>query len=438
MTNSRPEVGPTLILVLALIGCGGGTTASTDGADGPWDASGGETSGKPDTGGSASLDVGSMDRAAVDAGVDAGVADIPMSSDGGIDASPDRLTVQPDAPAEVPTGTGRDGASGATDGGPTGGRRIYAVNYNSANGSDNVTSYPASGAGDVAPIGKIAGPTTKLAGIVQLAFDGTGKAYVLGKNGLVDGTQSIEVFAAGANGDVAPIATIAGSSTGLGAAVSLAVDVAGKIYVAGSIPCATCTSATHPGIMVFAAGANGNVAPQQVIAPAVYPAVDNTGLDAGDLFIGVDAAGNIYVADSYSQKVLVFAAGATGNVAPIRVLTGDKTLLNGCNGIAFDGTGNLFVANYNGMSVTVYPPSASGNTAPKASLAGDKTGIGYLSAFAVDSDGTVYASGQAADSAGRTRSAILRFATGTNGNLAPAGALVGADTEIDATSLAIH
>jgi hypothetical protein len=334
--------------------------------------------------------------------------------------------------------TGLDAARDVADGGSSSSKRIYAVNYNSANGSDNVTSYPADGTGDVAPIGKIAGTNTKLAGIVQMALDGSGRIYVLGKNGLTDSTQNIEIFAAGTDGNTAPIATLAGASTGLVEAVSLAVDGAGKIYVAGSIPCATCTSATHPGIMVFAAGASGNVAPQQIIAPDAYPAVDNTGLDAGDLYVGVDASGNIYVADSYSQKILVFAPGANGNVAPVRVLSGDKTLLAGCDVVAFDGTGNLYVANYNGMSVTVYAPGASGNVAPIATLTGANTGIGYLATIVVDLAGSVYASGQAVDSTGRTRSAILRFAPGANGNVAPVAALVGADTEINASSLAVH
>jgi hypothetical protein len=88
--------------------------------------------------------------------------------------------------------------------------------------------------------------------------------------------------------------------------------------------------------------------------------------------------------------------------------------------------------------VTVYVPGASGNVAPIATLTGANTGIGYLATIAVDLAGSVYASGQAVDSTGRTRSAILRFAPGANGNVAPVAALVGADTEINASSLAVH
>jgi hypothetical protein len=411
-------------------------------------------------GGAGSLDsgAGSPDHRAgdvvvVESGVPDGAVDISVGLDGALDLHSDFPSATPDL--SIPTEVGSDGtpersaldvlgtssdapADSQDGGGPVGNKRIYAVNYNSANGSDNVTSYPADGAGDIAPVGKIAGSSTKLAGIVQMALDGSGKIYVLGKNGLGNSGQSIEVFAAGADGNVAPIATLAGPSTGLVGALSLAVDAAGKMYVAGSIPCAACTSATHPGIMVFAAGANGDMAPQQVIAPDPYPTPDNTGLDAGDLFVGVDAGGNIYAADSYSQKVLVFAPNARGNVLPLRVLSGDKTLLHGCEAVAFDGAGRLYVANYNGASVTVYAPGASGNVAPTATITGEKTGIGLLATIAVDTAGTVWASGQAIDSTGRLRNAILRFDPGANGNVAPAAALVGGDTEIDATSLAIR
>jgi hypothetical protein len=470
----------TLAIALTLFGCGAGN--SNQPKDASVDRSGGsrdsgvvgdtrivDSSASSQDGSAASLDSGTGDRVIVglDAALDlspdlpAATPDMAMPTEAGHDGASDRaapdVAATPDSPSDIsadgqdggasclgtcsPDGGGTgglDGSAGTKDGGAAGSKRIYAVNYNSANGSDNVTSYPAEGTGDIAPIGKIAGPSTKLGGIVQMAFDGSGKIYVLGRNGLTYPAQSIEVFVAGADGDVAPIATLAGPSTGLVGALSLAVDNAGKMYVAGSIPCSTCTSATHPGIMVFAVGANGDTAPQQIIAPAVYPAVDNTGLDASDLFVGVDAGGNIYTADSYSQKVLVFAPNANGNVAPLRVLLGDKTLLSGCEGVAFDSAGNLYIANYNGMSVTVYPPGASGNVAPAATITGANTGIGMLAAIAVDTAGTVWASGQAVDSTGRLRNAILRFAPGTNGNVAPVAALAGGDTEIDATSLAVY
>ena len=49
---------------------------------------------------------------------------------------------------------------------------------------------------------------------------------------------------------------------------------------------------------MFAAGATGDTAPLQTIAPAVYPAVDNTGLDTSDMYVAADASGNIYAAPS--------------------------------------------------------------------------------------------------------------------------------------------
>ena len=345
------------------------------------------------------------------------------------------------------TGTGGISSVGGTTSGAPANERIYTSNYNGL--YDTITFYPANGTGDVVPMGKITGTNTKLAqgnGIVSgngIVFDGTGKMYVLVNSGS-GSSASIEIFAADAAGNVAPIATLAGSSTGLLTPVSLAVDAAGKIYTGGSVPCATCGIGSHAGILVFAAGATGDTAPLQTIAPAVYPDVDNTGLDTSDMNVAVDASGNIYTAPGCDSKILVFAPNANGNVAPARVITGDKTQL-GCNeGMAFDGAGNLYVANgvYSGSlapSVTVYPPGANGNVAPIAMISGDKTGLyGAALRIALDNSGWLYATGAALDASGRSRNAILLFAPGTNGNVAPTAALAGADTEINANDLALY
>jgi hypothetical protein len=112
--------------------------------------------------------------------------------------------------------------------------------------------------------------------------------------------------------------------------------------------------------------------------------------------------------------------------------------------MAFDGAGNLYVANgvYSGglaPSVTVYPPGANGNVAPIVMVSGDKTGLyGTALRIAVDKAGWLYATGAALDASGRSRNAILLFAPGTNGNVAPTAALAGADTEINANDLSLY
>jgi hypothetical protein len=52
--------------------------------------------------------------------------------------------------------------------------------------------------------------------------------------------------------------------------------------------------------------------------------------------IAVDASGKIYVSDADRSRgrVLVYAAGANGNVAPSQVIEGKKSRLSGPRGIA--------------------------------------------------------------------------------------------------------
>jgi hypothetical protein len=45
--------------------------------------------------------------------------------------------------------------------------------------------------------------------------------------------------------------------------------------------------------------------------------------------VAVDAAGNIYVADGDPSYATVYAAGATGDVAPVRTIQGRRTKLTG-------------------------------------------------------------------------------------------------------------
>jgi len=101
-----------------------------------------------------------------------------------------------------------------------------------------------------------------------------------------------------------PSSAIVGSLTHLGSPRGVAVASNGAIYVAD--PSAV---GIGPAVLVFAANATGNVAPTAIISGS------STGLIAPS-DVKIDASGNIYVADSGANKVFVFAPGATGNVAP--------------------------------------------------------------------------------------------------------------------------
>jgi 6-phosphogluconolactonase (cycloisomerase 2 family) len=154
----------------------------------------------------------------------------------------------------------------------------------------------------------------------------------------------------------------AGSYTDLTTPTGLALDAEDNIYVANSI---------GNSITVYAAGTTGNVAPIRTIAGSLTNLAAATG-------IAFDAAGNIYVANSNVHQsgeasITVFAAGANGNVSPIEMIAGTKTKLLNPYGLARDGSGNIHVANYAGSFVATFRAGAKGDPRPIHALKGRRT-----------------------------------------------------------------
>ena len=116
------------------------------------------------------------------------------------------------------------------------------------------------------------------------------------------------VYPAGARGHAAPIRTISGSNTELNFPQSMALDADKNIYT---------TNGLNPSenwlVAVFAARANGNVAPIRSISGS------NTGLH-DPAPVALDAGNNVYVTNG-NNRVTVYAAGANGNVAPIQAIS---------------------------------------------------------------------------------------------------------------------
>ena len=136
-------------------------------------------------------------------------------------------------------------------------------------------------------------------------------------------TGTITVYAAGARCNATPTATIAGSNTGLSGPFGIALDAAGRLYVANN------GVAGGPGsITVYAAGATGNATPTATIPGS------NAGLTDPEA-IALDAAGQLYVANYASSTITVYAAGATGNATPTATIAGSNTGLNYPGSITF-------------------------------------------------------------------------------------------------------
>jgi len=257
-------------------------------------------------------------------------------------------------------------------------------------------------------------------GPFSVAVDTKGKTYVV--NGAAM-PPSLTVYAAGATGAAAPLVTISGTNTNLDIPTNNAVDAGGRILVANI----SMSPTVNDSVLIFAAGVSGNVAPVAKIGGG-DPTADRTGLSF-PTGVAVDNAQRIYVANGGKDNVLIFAVGAKGNVAPAAILGGATTKIAAPTDLAFDASGYLYVANIPGAnpaSITVFAPGVSGDLAPARTLAGAETMITQPLGVALDSAKRLYV----ADGADN----VLVFAAGANGNIAPTAVIGGDDTTLDGLS----
>ena len=142
-------------------------------------------------------------------------------------------------------------------------------------------------------------------------------------------------------------------------------------------------------VEVFAPGACGNVTPLRTIAGSSTGLSNSDGVDG----LGVDSTGTLYADNTGDDSIEVFAPGANGNVAPIRTIVGGSTGLGGPDDIIVGFTGQLYVTNgfvTGTNSITVYAPGASGNASPTQQIVGSNTDFGNPDDLAVDAAGDMF------------------------------------------------
>jgi hypothetical protein len=266
--------------------------------------------------------------------------------------------------------------------------------------------------GKIAQVQEIGGDKTDL-NLPGVAVDAHRNIYATGVGYYGTGGGTVTVYAPGSNGDVRPLRTISGSKTGLDAH-GIAVDARGKIYVVNS------TSVT-----VYAAGSNGNVKPSRTISGP------RTGL-ASPNGIAVDAHDDIYVMNSGTPAITVYAAGAHGNVAPVQTISGPSTELIDPSGIAVDNARAIYVTScatpsYCGhigntsAAVLVFASGANGNVAPIRAIEGPSTGLAQPGSIALDASANIYVTQHYSNYNGGCYMAhgvvfVFVFAAGANGN----------------------
>jgi len=183
----------------------------------------------------------------------------------------------------------------------------------------------------------------------------------------VEYPPEIVIYRKDASGKDQPIRRIRGDRTGLDAPHGIVVDEKNQLLFVNTwghhsnfrVPG---TGRFYPpAIKVYPLNASDDTPPLRVITgdrtQLNWPAAMKLNPDTGDL----------YVANDIGQSVLVFAnaAAAQGNVAPVRVIKGDKTRLRNPTGVFLDRKNQeLWVSNLGNASATAYPLTANGNVAP--------------------------------------------------------------------------
>jgi hypothetical protein len=339
--------------------------------------------------------------------------------------SPIAVIAGPDTELYAPTAIALDSSG-----------KIYVLNA-----GDNITVYPplaaSVGSLDEAPVASIGGSQTLLYNPTGIALDLSGNIYVANGGGgdynfgadYAPGT--VTVYPAGSNGDVAPIATINGSATGLIDPIGVALDSNGNIYVGnGGLSFYTGSGefTYKPSITVYPARSNGNAAPMATITG------DNTGLD-DPRALALDSSENLYVTTpGEGGPINVYAPGSNGNASPSASITGPDTGLDDPSGIALDSVSNLYVLNSSGgptygVSVTVYPANSTGDTVPIETISSSFTGIAYDYGIAVDSTGKIYVANYTGGAA--ANGSVTIYPAGTYASGPPVATIAGNNTGLE-------
>ncbi len=241
------------------------------------------------------------------------------------------------------------------------------------------------------------GTNTLLASPGGLAVDASGNLYIADADNQIirkiapDGTATTLAGQTGLTGSSDGAGTYASFSSPLG----LALDKSGNLYVADTGN-ETIRVITPAGVVSTLAGQTG-----------VTGAANGVGTNAtfsNPTAVAVDGSGNVYVADAGNSMIRVIAPG--GGVSGFAGLAGNPGAADGLgtnasfssmNGLAVDAAGNVYVADtYNQTIRMITPAGLVATVGGSAGAAGSADGVGtnalfsHPSGIAVDSAGRVY------------------------------------------------
>jgi sugar lactone lactonase YvrE len=241
-----------------------------------------------------------------------------------------------------------------------------------------------------------------------IAVDSSANVYVTDQ-----GTSSILEFHNNASGtSVAPFRTI--TSSAMVNPVGIALDAQNNVYV--TVPNGG-TGSGGGSILEFSSTQSGNVAPIRQISGNATGLNKPYGIALHD--------GTIYVANNAGNTVEVFAAAAKNNVRPARVIGGAPSGLNLPFGVAVDTGENIYAANFGADTITVYP-RGKGSTPIRTITPSTSSGLIQPAGVALDANNNLYvALGGPPGTTSNPTGELVVYPPGANGPANPLTTLAG-------------
>ena len=231
---------------------------------------------------------------------------------------------------------------------------IYSVNNDTL---DTMSVFSRNARGNVHPDRELHTPH----GTYGIAVDEEAQELYL----TVQHNNAVIVYRKMAQGEEKPIRTLEGAHTRLADPHGVAIDTRNQLLFVANYGNAKNRripgSGTFepPSITVYPLHASGDTAPLRVITGP------QTQLNWPAHLYADAEHGEVFVANDGESSILVFRGTDSGNVAPTRVLKGAKTQVKNPTGIFVDTVHDeLVVANMGNHSATVYPRAAQGDTPP--------------------------------------------------------------------------
>jgi nitrite reductase/ring-hydroxylating ferredoxin subunit len=252
-----------------------------------------------------------------------------------------------------------------------------------------ISVYPVSASGTAQPLATIKeNPPDKP---IDVSVDLSGEVFIANENG------NVRAYA-GRDFHYQLIHTLEGAHTGIQHPTAIVVNMDGTFYIADSG-----SAGDRPRVEWFPAGQNGNVFPNRVIAGPRTGITSPRGL-------ALDGSGRLFVSDEASNKVLVFKPDATGDAAPLVVLSG----LHSPDALFVDQLLNIYVCEKGDNSVAVFMTTGPQSWSRSASIRSAR--LHQLAGVAADQSGRI---------AVAATGGILFFPANSDGQLEPASELQG-------------